>query len=101
MVAYVDDVNIFSMNTKEHLVHLREVFVELCQAWFMLNPSKCYFFKKTITFLGFIIMQDGLTTDPSKISKISGFPQPMMITNLRSFLGLALYRSEEHTSELQ
>ena len=33
----------------------------------MLKPSKCHFFRKQVEFLGHIVSQKGVETDPKKI----------------------------------
>jgi len=44
-----------------------------------------------LVFLGHVIDQQGVRTDPEKIEKVKNFPIPKNLTQLRSFLGLASY----------
>jgi len=62
---------------------LREVNLKL-------NPNKCCFAAKNITFLGHVV-SEGTKPDPGKIEVVLHFLQPKTITNVRSFLGLAGY----------
>jgi hypothetical protein len=56
-----------------------------------LNPNKCCFAAKSITFLGHVVSKEGTKPDLGKIEAILHFPQPKTITNVRSFLGLTRY----------
>ncbi len=56
-----------------------------------LNPNKCCFAAKNITFLGHVVSEDGTRPHPSKVEAVLHFPQPRTVTNVRSFLGLTGY----------
>ena len=71
--------------------HLKQVFERLKDAGLKLNPEKCFFFKQKLPFLGHIISEKGIETDPSKIQAIQNYPIPQNTTQLRGFLGLASY----------
>ena len=47
--------------------------------------------KQEIVNLGFLIAQDDLKMDPSKVEAILSWPSPKIGTNVRSFYGLAQY----------
>jgi hypothetical protein len=53
--------------------------------------SKCDFWLKEVAFLGHIITDVGIKVDPRKISKILNWKQPIDVSKIRSFLGLAGY----------
>jgi hypothetical protein len=53
--------------------------------------SKCTFAQRQIQYLGHIISEQGVGTDPSKISAIAQWPTLSNAKELRSFLGLAGY----------
>lgn len=91
LVAYIDDLNVYSNNDQEHLQHLELVFQCVETANLKLNPEKCFFFKDHLKFLGYIVTKDGIHTDPEKIKKIVEYPQPTTTTQVRSFLGIASY----------
>ena len=48
------------------MTRLRAVFERLVKAGLRLKPSKCEFFKRSITYLGYIVSKDGIETDPKK-----------------------------------
>ena len=91
VVVYLDDLNIYSRNFNEHLVHLREVFERLRNAGLKLKKKKCYFFKKELAFLGHVISEKGIHPDPDKIAAVNNQPAPSNLRELRQFLGLASY----------
>jgi hypothetical protein len=53
--------------------------------------SKCSFAQHNIDYLGHIISEQGVSTDPFKIVAIQQWPSPQDVKQLRSFLGLAGY----------
>jgi hypothetical protein len=67
------------------------VLQRLRKEGFFLKPKKCTFATNEMKYLGFVIKQNGLATDPSKVSAITTYPAPKNITELRAFLGLAAY----------
>ena len=46
---------------------------------------------KEVLFLGHIISEKGVATDPSKVETVKHWPVPANVTELRSFLGLCSY----------
>ena len=49
VMAYLDDIIIFSRNEREHLKHIKIIFQKLIAAGLKLKESKCDFFKKKST----------------------------------------------------
>jgi len=64
---YLDDIIIVSATFDEHLQHLAEVFRRLRNARLRLNPEKCHFCRSELKYLGHIIDQQGIRTDPEKV----------------------------------
>ena len=56
-----------------------------------LEPSKCEFFKHRIAYLGHIVSDKGIETDPKKIEAIREWPIPKTVHDVRSFLGFTNY----------
>ena len=69
-LIYLDDVIVLSKAPVEHVSCLRGVFEEFSQAGLKLKPSKCGFFQTRISYLGHIISEKGIETDPKKIAAI-------------------------------
>lgn len=53
--------------------------------------SKCVFAQRQLCYLGHVISEAGVATDPVKMQAIVQWPSPQSATELRSFLGLAGY----------
>ena len=90
-LAYLDDVVVFGRTWEEHLERLRLVLTRLQGAHLKLHPKKCQFFKQSVSFLGHVISNNGVSTDPAKISAVVHWPTPTTASELRSFIGLASY----------
>ena len=90
-IIYLDDVVIFSRTPEEHLVRLDAIFTKIGKAGLKLKPSKCEFFKKRIAYLGHIVSDKGIKTDPKKIEAIVKWPVPETVHDVRSFLGFTNY----------
>ena len=76
---------------EEHLVQLDAVFTKIGKAGLKLKPSKCEFFKKQIAYLGHIVSDKGIETDPKKIEAIVKWPIPYTVHDVTSFLGFTNY----------
>jgi Reverse transcriptase (RNA-dependent DNA polymerase)/Retroviral aspartyl protease len=75
-LAYLDDVLIFSKTYEEHVEHVRKVLTKLKEKDLPAKLSKCEFHKRTVTFLGYVVTQDGLSPDPEKVRAIEEWPEP-------------------------
>ena len=51
--------------------------------------SKCDFWLKKVSFLGYIISAKVIRVDPAKIEAVVSWKPPRNVTDVRSFLGLA------------
>src|SRR5690606_30673125 len=91
LLAFFDDILIYSKNWEEHLVHLDTAFAILRHQQLYLKKSTCTFGATRIEYLGHFISHDGFSTDPTKITAVENWPPPTNQKQLRSFLGLANY----------
>jgi hypothetical protein len=89
--VFVDDLNVHSETWGEHIQHLDAVLCKLREVNLKLNPSKCCFAPKAITFLGHVVSREGIRPDPGKIEAVLHFPKPKNVTSVISFLGLTGY----------
>ena len=90
-LIFIDDILIFSKTFEEHIKRLEAVFGRLEQHNLKLKPSKCEFFKTSVTYLGHVVSQEGIATDPEKLSIVKDWPTPTNVKELRQFLGFAGY----------
>ena len=92
MIIYQDDILIMSSSFDEHLELVEKVLHTLLNNGIKIQVSKCEFFKTEVTFLGHIISRKGIKKSPAFINKISEYPKPVTVTQLRQFLGLANFQ---------
>ena len=91
LVLYLDDVLVFSSTFSEHLERLDEVFKRLKHHGLKLKGSKCKLFQRSVSHLGHIVSDQGVSVDPGKVERIKNWQVPRNSEQLRSFLGLASY----------
>ncbi|XP_074298818.1 uncharacterized protein LOC141629768 [Silene latifolia] len=76
---------------EEHIEHLREVFKMLRKQKLCGKMEKCTFMVSSVVFLGYIVGENGVSMDPSKVKAIKAWPVPKSTTEVRSFHGLASF----------
>jgi hypothetical protein len=91
VLVFFDDILIYSATYADHLLHIKLVFELLAQDKWKIKLSKCTFAQRQINYLGHVISEHGVGTDPKKIEAISNWPSPQNAKELRNFLGLAGY----------
>ena len=90
-IVYLDDIIIFSDTKEEHLKRLEAVFQKLYAAGLKLKPSKCFFFREEIEYLGHVVSGKGIFTNPKKVEAVAKWPTPKTVYDVRSFLGFVGY----------
>ena len=88
VVCQIDDILVFGSCQEEHDERLHVVLKRLQQQNVTLNPDKCEFSKKSITFLGQVIDQEGIRPDPNKVQAIAKMITPQCVADVRRFLGM-------------
>lgn len=71
LLCYLDDLLVFAPDEETALERLGMVFQRLQCHNLKLAPHKCFFLRKSVKFLGHIIDENGVSTDPSKVESIS------------------------------
>ncbi|XP_077249994.1 uncharacterized protein LOC143889606 [Tasmannia lanceolata] len=82
---------VYSRSWKDHIQHLRATFQLLEQHQLHVKRSKCTFGQQKLEYLGHIISEQGVATDPSKIESMLKWLKPRTLKALRGFLGLTGY----------
>jgi hypothetical protein len=90
-LVYLDDILIFGETLQIHNDKLRAVLDRMRQHNLKLQPDKCEFLRKVVSYLGHIITSDGVKPDERKIEAVKNFPVPTTTQQLKGFLGLAGY----------
>ena len=88
ILAYLDDVIIFSKSSEQHLKHIQIVLTRLKQAKLRLKRSHCLFFKQVLHYLGHLLMTSGIKPHSEKIKAISEMKPPKNQKGVREFLGM-------------
>ncbi|XP_036347166.1 uncharacterized protein LOC118756514 [Rhagoletis pomonella] len=87
--AYLDDIIVIGSTFEEHVQNLREVLSRLQRANLRINPEKCDFFKKELRYLGHVVSEKGIHTDPEKVAAIRELKPPSNVKEVRQYLGIA------------
>ena len=90
-LIYIDDIIVFSKTFDEHVDRLTQVLQRLRAANLKLASHKCKLFRSRVEFLGHVVSDRGVETEPKKIEAISGWPEPKTVKEVRSFIGLSSY----------
>lgn len=85
---YLDDLLVCTETFDEHISILLELAKCLKHANLSINMDKSKFCQKEIQYLGYIIGQGCLKTDPSKLEAITDFPLPKTARQVRRFIGM-------------
>ena len=87
-LVYLDDIIILGKNFADNI---QVVLHRIKDAGLKLQPTKCHFFRKAVSYLGHIVSEQGVAVDPSKVDKIKSWPIPTSSREIQQFLGLANY----------
>lgn len=87
--GYLDDLVIVSEDFSSHIEVLLSISAQFRKANLTLNITKSQFCVTSVNYLGYIIGNGGITTDPEKVSAIQNWPVPKNLKQVRGFLGLA------------
>jgi len=70
-----------------NIKHVRHVLQKMQSKGLKLNQAKCSFFVSKIEWLGYIISEEGIEVDKSKIEANLDWPVPQNTTDILSYLG--------------
>ncbi|MBW0585060.1 hypothetical protein O181_124775 [Austropuccinia psidii MF-1] len=89
VVAYLDDIMVFSKSEEEHVTHVSTVVSRLRANNLFAKASKCLFHISSLEYLGYVVSSEGLKMDQEKVQQILNWPPPRNLKALQSFLGFA------------
>ena len=73
--VYLDDI-CYSCTPEQHAADLHQIFQRLRQSGLTVNTQKCTFSCTSMKYLGHIVGDDGIRTDPEKVQGIFDYPTP-------------------------
>lgn len=89
VMAYMDDIVIYTRNIKEHDIMLRKVFSLLKEAKLRVNSKKILLGLKQVKLLGVTVDGEDQVPSETKRNEALEYTRPETITELRRFIGLA------------
>lgn len=89
-----DDLVVASASNNEHKETLEKVMNAILNANLKLNPEKCHFGKKEISFWGSIYSADGVRPDPDKVEALEFLTSPQNKSEVTSFLAMMQSNSD-------
>ena len=98
VVAYQDDVVIYSKDRESHMHTLTAVLNRFHEFNVRINKTKSVFAVEQIKYLGFVLSKEGIQPDADKFMPIMKSPDPVSVTELLSVLGSLQYYSRFHAS---
>lgn len=88
---YFDDVP-FGAKTEEEFLTVMEAMLKFCVKWRLkVNPEKSIFGVTSITHVGFVISEEGVSIDPERTRDIAELAPPKSIKKVQSVLGILNY----------
>ncbi|GBL97205.1 Transposon Tf2-6 polyprotein [Araneus ventricosus] len=88
---FLDDIIIAADSLCELKVTLQAVFDRLTKFNLTLDPSKLQLCKPEITYLGFDLNANGFSPSEQNVNKVTNFPRPKNLKQVRMFLGMLNY----------
>ncbi|CAI5676583.1 unnamed protein product [Oreochromis niloticus] len=81
----------FERMPQEHEQRLIKVLDRLEETGLKLSIDKCQFCRPQVTYVGHIVSEKGIATDPTKVEAVASWKQPTDFPSLQSFLGFCGY----------
>lgn len=91
VVVNLDDILIYSKFKEQHLEILRQVLIVLQENQLYINLKKCTFFTNKLLFMDYVMSSEGIHVDEDKVKVIREWSSQKIVSDVRSFHGLALF----------
>ena len=92
-IKLIDDILIFGQTIAETFHSFEQLLKRCKEKEFTLHPKKVQIGNK-VTFAGFVITPNGISIDERKVIAIRDFKRPLSVTDMKSFVGLAVQFKE-------
>lgn len=89
VIVWVDDLLVHSRTFQDHLIHLRGVLEVARKYGLVFNKEKLKLCQREVKYIGYIFGENGIATDPDKVSAVHDIPRPTTRKQVKSFLGFA------------
>ena len=88
IIVYINNLLVHSDTHKKQIDILEKLFQRLVQNGIKVNPDKCVFGNKNISYLGFRLTEKGIIPGSNKLNAIRDVAPPGNVHEVRQFLGL-------------
>jgi hypothetical protein len=88
VIAYLDDLLIYSSTESEHVRHIEQVLTRLAKAGAFLNLDKSFFNRDSVNYLGHVVSADGISIRPDYVDAVLEWPQIIDKHDVQSCCGL-------------
>ncbi|KRX54278.1 Retrovirus-related Pol polyprotein from transposon 17.6 [Trichinella sp. T9] len=88
-LVYLDDIIVYGRTEEEHLERLAKVLHRLQSVGLKIRPDKCQLMRRSVRYLGHVVTQHGIGTDPEKTAAVQEWPRPRCVKEVQQFMGLA------------
>src|SRR3954468_21612253 len=76
VIAYIDNIMIFTISLEEHCKIVREVLQVLKDNQLFLKAEKCTFEALEVEYLGLLVLEGQVRMDPIKVKGVTDWPKP-------------------------
>jgi hypothetical protein len=87
-LVYIDDIIVFAATFEVRLRRIEMVLQRLRSADLKLKPSKCFLFRRKVSFLGHVFSGAGLEPGPERVAAVVNWPVPRNLTEVRAYCGV-------------
>jgi len=91
VIAYLDNIMIYSKILKEHVSHVSKVLECLNKRNLHLKSKKCEFHQEEVDFLEFVVRRHEVRMDLEKLRAIKEWKSHINVKKVQSFLGFMNY----------
>ena len=92
IIVYMDDLLIIGVESYEkYIEQVDELLTRLKSKQMQVNPDKSFWAKTEITYLGFLMNQQGIKSQPENVKAMLDSKPPKNKKYLRQFIGMVNY----------